>query len=183
MSDHELAAKWEAPQVSKRDFLCKATGLVVTVGGIAALWPFIDSMNPSADVIAASKIYVDLRRVKVGERKTVNWVIRPILIIHRSLEEIAAARKVDLAGLVHPQPDSARVQRDEWLIVSNYCTYRGALLVELRSEDTRGDWEGWFCPVCTSRSDTSGRVRRGPAKRNLDIPPYEFIADGIVIIG
>ncbi len=183
MSDHEIAAKWEAPHVSKRDFLCKATGLVVTVGAAAALWPFIDSMNPAADVVAASKVYVDLRGVKPGIRSTARWRSRPIFISHRTPDEITAARKVDLTGLRHPQPDSARVQRDEWLVVVGICTFHGCLLLGQEPTSRRGRWDGWFCPCCASAYDTSGRVRIGPAKRNLDIPPYEFIADGLVEIG
>ncbi|MCH8198175.1 MAG: ubiquinol-cytochrome c reductase iron-sulfur subunit [Proteobacteria bacterium] len=183
MSDHELAAKWEAPQVSKRVFLRNATGLVATVGAAAALWPFIDSMNPSADVIAASKVYVDLRGLKPGIRNTARWRSRPIFISHRTPDEIAAAQKVDLAVLRYPQPDSARVRRDEWLVVVGICTFHGCLLSGQEPASLRGRWDGWFCPCCASHYDTSGRVRIGPAKRNLDIPPYEITGDGILEIG
>ncbi len=184
MSDHELAAKWEAPQVSKRDFLRNATGLVATFGGAAALWPFIDSMNPSADVIAASKVYVDLGRVKPGIRQTARWRRRPIFISHRTPDEIAQARASDLAALRYPQPDGDRVQQDEWLVVVGICTFQWRCeLLGQKPASPRGRWGGWYCPCCASAYDTSGRVRIGPAARNLDIPPYEFIADGIVVIG
>lgn len=169
---------------TRRDFLYLAAGAMGTVGAGAALWPLIDSLNPSADVLALSSIEVDLTPIEPGQRITVKWRGRPVFIGHRSAAEIAMAEADDHdPRLIDPATDAARVQRKEWLIVIGVCTHLGCVPLGQKPADPHGKYGGWFCPCHGSIYDTAGRVRRGPAPRNLDLPPYTFLEDARVRIG
>ncbi|MDP7183378.1 MAG: ubiquinol-cytochrome c reductase iron-sulfur subunit, partial [Alphaproteobacteria bacterium] len=84
---------------SRRDFLLLTTGLVGTVGAALSAWPFIDSMNPAADVLSLSTTEVDLSPVETGQSITVVWRGKPVFIRHRTEQEIIQARNVDLVEL------------------------------------------------------------------------------------
>ncbi len=168
----------------RRDFLLIATGTVAATGAAFAAWPLIDQMNPSADVLAMSKIEVDLDGMDIGQRITVKWNGKPVFICRRTAKEIAEAEADDHdPGLIDPATDDERVQRKEWLIVIGICTHLGCVPLGQRNPQNRGPWHGWFCPCHGSIYDTAGRVRRGPAPRNLDLPPYAFRSNGLVTIG
>jgi len=169
--------------ITRRDFLYVATATAGAVGGAAALWPFVDSMRPGADVLAAAAIEVDLLSIEAGQRVTVKWRGQPVFIDHRTPERIATARATDPTTLRDPQSDADRVIREEWLIVVGICTHLGCVPLGQREGESRGDWNGWFCPCHGSHYDTSGRIRRGPAPLNLKVPPYEFLAATMVRIG
>ncbi|MGK7296199.1 MAG: ubiquinol-cytochrome c reductase iron-sulfur subunit, partial [Candidatus Wenzhouxiangella sp. M2_3B_020] len=111
------------------------------------------------------------------------WRGKPVFIDHRPPERIAEARAVDLNELIDPQTDGDRVVREEWLIVVGICTHLGCVPLGQQQGDPIGDWGGWFCPCHGSHYDTSGRIRRGPAPLNLEVPPYEFVTDTTVRIG
>jgi ubiquinol-cytochrome c reductase iron-sulfur subunit len=168
---------------TRRDFLLIATSAVGVVGAALAAWPFIDSMNPAADTLALASTGVDLAPVEVGQRITVVWRGKPVFIDHRLAQEIQAAEAVPLSELVDPQPDSARVQKPEWLVVVGVCTHLGCIPLGQKSGEPRGEYGGWFCPCHGSHYDTSGRIRKGPAPLNLAVPPYEFSGDTIIKIG
>ncbi|MFQ5785761.1 MAG: ubiquinol-cytochrome c reductase iron-sulfur subunit [Alphaproteobacteria bacterium] len=168
---------------TRRDFLYLATGAVTAVGAAAAVWPLIDNMNPSADVLALSSTEVDLAPVEVGQSLTPVWRGKPIFIRHRTAEEIAAARAVDVAELRDPEPDEARVEQAEWLVVVGICTHLGCIPLGQKPGDPRGDYGGWFCPCHGSHYDTSGRIRKGPAPRNLVVPAYAYLDDTSIKIG
>jgi len=168
---------------TRRDFLFLAAGAMGVVGTAVAVWPLIDSMNPAADVRALSATEVDLDPVEVGQRITITWRGKPIYIDHRPQKEIDAARNVNLDELRDPQADADRVQKPEWLIVIGICTHLGCLPKGQKVGDPRGEWGGWFCPCHGSHYDTSGRIRKGPAPRNLDLPPYEYLDETRVRIG
>ncbi|VAW02014.1 Ubiquinol-cytochrome C reductase iron-sulfur subunit [hydrothermal vent metagenome] len=162
-----------APEPHRRDFIHIATGGFAIMGGGLAMWPFIDSLNPSADVMASSKIDVDLSPMDVGLRLTVKWGGKPVFICRRTPEEIAEAELDDNnQKLIDPAKDSERAQNKQWLIVIGICTHLGCVPLGQRVPRNRGPWNGWFCPCHGSIYDTAGRVRRGPAPRNLDLPPY-----------
>ncbi len=169
--------------VARRDFLYLAAGAMGAAGAALAAWPFIQSMNPAADVLALSSIEVDLAPVKVGQRITVKWRSQPVFVAHRTAEEIADAAKVDLGELRDPQADQARVKKSEWLIMVGICTHLGCVPLGQKPGDPRGDWHGWFCPCHGSQYDTSGRIRKGPAPANLAIPEYAFLSDTNIRIG
>jgi ubiquinol-cytochrome c reductase iron-sulfur subunit len=168
---------------SRRDFLLIATGAVGVVGAALAAWPLVDSMNPAADTLALASTGVDLAPVEVGQRITVVWRGKPVFISHRTAQEIKAAQEVDLGQLVDPQPDSARVQKPEWLVIVGVCTHLGCIPLGQKSSENRGPFAGWFCPCHGSAYDTSGRIRQGPAPKNLVVPPYQFAGDTTVKIG
>ena len=169
--------------VQRRDFLYLAAGAMGGIGAALAAWPFVHSMNPAADVLALSSIEVDLAPIAVGQRITVKWRSQPVFVAHRTEAEIAAAAKVDLAELRDPEADSARVKKPEWLIMVGICTHLGCVPLGQKQGDPRGDWGGWFCPCHGSQYDTSGRIRKGPAPKNLAVPDYLFTSDTLVRIG
>ncbi len=174
----------QAGDETRRDFLYLTAGAMVAVGAGAAVWPLIDSMNPAADVRALSVTEVDLAPVELGQRITVVWQGKPVFIDHRTAEQIALARADDDdPGLIDPQSDAVRIQREEWLIVVGVCTHLGCIPLGQRSGDPLGEWDGWFCPCHGSHYDTSGRIRKGPAPQNLIVPPYEFLEENLVRIG
>jgi ubiquinol-cytochrome c reductase iron-sulfur subunit len=170
-------------ETSRRDFLILATTAVGAIGAASVAWPFIDQMNPSADVLALSTVEVDLAPIAVGQAITVKWRGKPVFIRHRTEQEIDAARKVDVAELRDPQPDEARVQKPEWLIMVGVCTHLGCIPLGQKPSDPHGDYGGWFCPCHGSHYDTSGRIRKGPAPQNLHVPDYVFAGDTVVRIG
>ena len=165
---------------SKRDFITTSAYCVAGVGAACTALPFIDSMNPSKDVAALASIEVDISNIKVGEEKKVMWRGKPIFIKRRTEKEIEDARNVDLSELKDPQEDSQRVKegKEEWLVTIGICTHLGCIPIV-----GQGDYKGWFCPCHGSQYDTSARIRKGPAPKNLAIPPYAFISDNIIKIG
>jgi ubiquinol-cytochrome c reductase iron-sulfur subunit len=168
---------------SRRDFLTIAASAVAGVGAAVAVWPLIDSMEPAKDTLALSTTEVDLGPVQVGQRLTVKWQGKPVFIDHRPAGEIKAAQEVDIDTLRDPEPDSARVKKPEWLIVVGVCTHLGCVPLGQRPTDQRGEFGGWFCPCHGSQYDTAGRIRQGPAPRNLPLPPYQFTSDTAIKIG
>jgi ubiquinol-cytochrome c reductase iron-sulfur subunit len=163
---------------TRRDFLYVATAAAAVVGTGAALWPMVDSMNPSADVLALATTEVDLAPIEPGQAITVVWQSKPVFVRHRTAEEIAAAENVDVADLREPQTDAERVQRPEWLILIGICTHLGCIPL-----GEKGEFGGWLCPCHGSHYDTSGRIRKGPAPENLKVPPYAFTSDTTIVIG
>lgn len=168
---------------SRRDFLYLATGAVGLAGAGAFVLPVIDSMNPAADVLALSSIEVDLSPIQVGQSITVKWRGKPVFIRRRTGAEIEAARSVDMADLKDPQPDKQRVQQAEWLIMVGVCTHLGCIPLGQKSGQPKGEFGGWFCPCHGSHYDSSGRIRKGPAPKNLEVPEYAFLNDANVRIG
>lgn len=181
---HDAEADDTEGGVTRRDFLVVAAIAFVAVGAAAALWPFLDSMNPSAAVRAQSTTEVDLAPVQLSQRITVRWRGAPVFIDHRTPREIAEAEADDKSpSLIDPARDEARVKRKEWLIVVGVCTHLGCVPLGQRTTDPKGRWGGWYCPCHGSQYDTSGRVRHGPAPRNLVVPPYRFEGDTKLLIG
>jgi ubiquinol-cytochrome c reductase iron-sulfur subunit len=168
---------------TRRDFLILTAGAVGSVGTLGTLWPFIHSMNPAADILALSSIEIDLKPILLGQAITAMWRGKPVFIRHRTPEEISAARSVDLTVLKDPEEDQKRVQKDEWLILIGICTHLGCVPGGQKLTDNKGEYHGWFCSCHGSQYDTSGRIRKGPAPKNLAIPPYKFINDTRIKIG
>jgi len=177
------AAAGHGGATSRRDFLYVAAAGAGAVGTVLAVWPLIDSMNPAADVLALASSEVDLSAIEEGQSITVKWRGKPVFVRHRTAAEIERARADDGADMPDPQPDAARVQRPEWLIVVGVCTHLGCVPLGQKDSDPRGDWGGWFCPCHGSHYDTSGRIRKGPAPRDLEVPSYLFVDDSTVRIG
>jgi len=168
---------------TRRDFLKLVAGSFAAVGVGAMVWPFVSSMSPARDVLALSTTDVDLSPIPVGAAVTVVWRGKPVFVRHRTPQEIEEAREVPLAQLRDPQPDSARVQKPEWLVVVGICTHLGCVPLGQKPTDPRGPFDGWFCPCHGSAYDTSGRIRQGPAPENLLVPQYTFTSDTTIRIG
>ena len=168
---------------SRRDFLYLVTGATVAVGAAVSVWPLIDTMNPSADVLALASIDVDVSGVEPGMAITAQWRGKPVFIRHRTEEEIQEARSVDLSELRDPQPDEERVIEPQWLVTVGVCTHLGCVPLGNRPGEPKGDYGGWFCPCHGSHYDTSGRIRRGPAPVNLEVPEYAFTEETMIRIG
>lgn len=181
MTDH--ASKPGEEHESRRDFLYLTVGAFAAAGAGTALWPFIHSMNPSADVLALSTIEVDISPIEVGQAITVIWQKKPVFIKRRTAEEISIAEQTPMDDLKDPQADADRVVKPEWLVVVGVCTHLGCIPKGQKPTDLRGDWNGWFCPCHGSHYDTSGRIRQGPAPENLVVPGYEFLDDTTIKIG
>ncbi len=168
---------------TRRDFLYLTTGAATALGAVAAAWPLIDNMNPSADVLALSTTEVDLSPIEVGQSITVVWQGKPVFIRRRTPEEIEKARDDDDADLRDPEPDAVRAEKPEWLILVGICTHLGCIPLGQKVADPRGDFGGWFCPCHGSHYDTSGRIRKGPAPTNLESLEYVFLDDTRIKIG
>ncbi len=168
---------------TKRDFLYLSAAAMGAVGAASALWPFIDSMNPAADTLASASVEVNIASVQVGQSITIMWRGKPVFIRHRTEQEIAQAIKDNEAQLRDPQKDQDRVKKEPWLIAVGICTHLGCVPLGQKPGEPRGDYGGWFCPCHGSHYDTSGRIRKGPAPKNLNVPDYEFTTDTTVKIG
>jgi ubiquinol-cytochrome c reductase iron-sulfur subunit len=169
---------------TRRDFLTLVATAAGGVGAAVALWPFISQMNPSKDVLAISTTDVDLGPVQPGQRITVKWRGKPVFIVHRTEDQIAQAKGDDKSDtLIDPEPDAKRVQKPEWLVVVGVCTHLGCVPLGQASTQPHGDFGGWFCPCHGSQYDISGRVRHGPAPKNLPVPAYKFTTDTSITIG
>ncbi|KQP73345.1 MULTISPECIES: ubiquinol-cytochrome c reductase iron-sulfur subunit [unclassified Methylobacterium] len=170
-----------APDGTRRDFMFLATGAALAVGAGALAWPFVASMAPDAETIAAgAPLEVDLAPIQEGQIVNVFWRGKLIFVRNRSEKEIKEAGEVKMADLIDPQTDAARVKQGhaKWLVVYGNCTHLGCVPI-----GHQGQYEGWSCPCHGSLYDTSGRVRRGPAPTNLPIPPYIFESDSKIRIG
>lgn len=183
--------------VNRRDFMGLAAGTFAAVGGAAALWPFMDQMNPDAGAQALASIEVDLTPVKQGQAITVMWRGKPVFIRNRTAEEIEAAKSVQIDALPDPEArlvgqsnavpatDENRTKdgHEQWLVLIGICTHLGCIPKGQTISDSKGDFGGWFCPCHGSHYDTAGRIRKGPAPQNLLVPPYEFVSDSKIKIG
>jgi ubiquinol-cytochrome c reductase iron-sulfur subunit len=165
-------------KTKRRDFIFTASYTLGAVGVGAAVWPLIDQMNPDASVKALSSTEVNVSEVQPGQSITVLWRGKPVFIKRRTEEEIAKARQVDLKELKHPEKDEDRVKNPEWLVMLGICTHLGCVPL-----GNKGEYDGWFCPCHGSHYDTSGRIRKGPAPTNLEVPKYEFVDSNTIKIG
>ena len=165
-------------KTKRRDFIFTASYTLGAVGVGAAVWPLIDQMNPDASVKAHSSTEVNVSEVQPGQSITVLWRSKPVFIKRRTEEEIAKARQVDLKELKDPEKDEDRAKNPEWLVMVGICTHLGCVPL-----GNKGEYDGWFCPCHGSHYDTSGRIRKGPAPTNLEVPKYEFVDSNTIKIG
>jgi len=182
---------------NRRDFIVIAAQAFAGVGAAVALWPFIQQMNPDASTQALASIEVDLSPVKEGQAITVSWRGKPVFVRHRTSQEVQAAKEVKLADLVDrsarndalpenapaTDPNRTKKGKEGWIVLVGICTHLGCIPKGQSLNDSRGDYGGWFCPCHGSHYDTAGRIRRGPAPRNLEVPTYEFVSDSKIKIG
>lgn len=188
---------------TRRDFLYYATAGAGAVATGASVWPLANQMNPSADVRAMSSIRVDVSGVEPGTQLTVKWLGKPVFIRHRTGAEIAEAKEQDKAyvdgtGVVDPLARNANIAdagalaidanrtmpspegegAGAWLVQMGVCTHLGCVPL-----GHAGDYDGWFCPCHGSHYDLAGRIRKGPAPRNLLVPPAEWVDGSTIKLG
>jgi ubiquinol-cytochrome c reductase iron-sulfur subunit len=190
-------ASHTAETPSRRDFIVIAAQAFAGVGAALALWPFIHQMNPDASTQAAASLEVDLSPIKEGQAITVLWRGKPVFVRSRTKEEITKAVDVKLSELVDPSarnddlperapatdPNRTKKGHENWIVLVGICTHLGCIPKGQSIGDARGDFGGWFCPCHGSHYDTAGRIRKGPAPRNLEVPPYDFVSDSKIKIG
>lgn len=165
----------------RRDFLALTATSFAAIGAASVAWPFVNSLNPAQDTLALSVTEVDLTPIQVGQSITVMWRGKPVFVRHRTAEEIAEAEAVKLDVLSDPETDNSRIQDPPWLVVVGVCTHLGCVPSGQKVGESRGEFNGWFCPCHGSHYDTSGRIRKGPAPKNLAVPDYEFINNDTAI--
>ena len=168
----------EKPNEKRRDFLQLSTVTLGAVGTAAFIWPFLKSMNPAEDTLALGSTEVDISGIEEGQSITVKWRGKPVFIKRRTENEINEARNVKVSDLKHPEKDEDRAKNPEWLVMLGVCTHLGCVPLA-----DKGDYDGWFCPCHGSHYDTAGRIRKGPAPTNLEIPKYEFVNSNTIKIG
>jgi len=181
---------------TRRDFLYYATAGAGAVATGAAVWPLVNQMNPAADVQALSTIFVDVSGVEIGTQLTVNFLGKPVFIRRRTQPEIEAGRAVVLDDLMDPidyvnenpnqvtevpalDQNRTMDEAGEWLVMIGVCTHLGCVPIG----NEAGDFGGWFCPCHGSHYDTAGRIRKGPAPRNLDIPLASWVNETTIKLG
>ena len=190
----------DSTNTGRRRFLVGSTSVVGAAGVAGASVPFIGSWNPSAKARAAgAPVRIDISRLGDGEMlgPIPAWRGRPIFIIRRS-EAALNLLNEDPGRLADPdsqdpeQPDYAqneyRSRRPEVLVLVGLCPHlfcSPTPYVTLRPEPFDTEWRGgFFCPCHGSRFDLAGRVYSGsPASRNMQVPPYSFEGDAVLVIG
>ncbi len=181
----------ETGDATRRDFIILTGAAMSVVGTAIAAWPFIHTMNPAADALALATTEVDLSAIKEGQAITVKWQGKQVFIRRRTKEQIDAARAVDVGSLRDPSSDDERVKNStfngkampEWLVMVGICTHLGCIPQGQKLTDNHGEFGGWFCACHGSEYDTSGRIRKGPAPKNLTVPNYVFLSDQRIRIG
>lgn len=175
----------EGEGVRRRDFINIAAVSAAGVGGVATLYPLISQMSASADVLAESSTEVDISQVQPGQAIKRVFRKQPVFIRNLTPEEIKKAEEVDVASLRDPQSLKERTKEghQNWLITMGVCTHLGCVPQGAGEGEVRGEFGGYFCPCHGSHYDTAARIRKGPAPKNLEVPPYEFTSDTVVKIG
>ncbi|KEQ85357.1 ubiquinol-cytochrome c r [Aureobasidium pullulans EXF-150] len=165
-------------------FMVGTFGAVTALGAKATVQDFLVNMSASADVLAQAKVEIDLAAIPEGKNVIIKWRGKPVFVRHRTADEIKEAEDTKWEALRDPQPDADRVKKPEWLVMlvltstSGVCTHLGCVPI-----GEAGDFGGWFCPCHGSHYDISGRIRKGPAPLNLEVPEYDFVEENSMVIG
>lgn len=175
----------EGVDEDKRDFIFIATGAVAAAGAASLGWPLVAQMGKAADTLAAGSIEIDISAIEEGGQLKTLWRGKPVFVRHRTAAEIAAAEATNVSECPDPQSDSDRLipkpdgkLDPKYLVMVGVCTHFGCVPV-----GEAGEFDGWYCPCHGSHYDTSGRIRKGPAPKNMEIPPYEYLSDTVIKVG
>ncbi|XP_059168859.1 cytochrome b-c1 complex subunit Rieske, mitochondrial-like [Physella acuta] len=159
--------------------------LVVGAGAVTCVYSakaivrgIVSNLSPAADVVAMSKVEIKLGDIPEGRNVTMKWRGKPLFVRHRTDEEIEKEAAVNISELRDPQADSERTKNPKFLILVGVCTHLGCVPIA-----DAGDYGGYYCPCHGSHYDGSGRIRKGPAPLNLEVPYYEFLDDTTVVVG
>lgn len=171
--------------VRRRDFINIAAVSAAGVGGLAVLVPLISQMSPSRDVLAASTTEVDISAIEPGQSVKAEFRKQPVFIRNLTPAEMEEANAVNVSSLRHPETLADRTQegKTNWLVTMGVCTHLGCVPLGAGEGELKGEYNGYFCPCHGSHYDTAGRIRKGPAPTNLEVPEYEFTSDTVIRIG
>jgi ubiquinol-cytochrome c reductase iron-sulfur subunit len=171
--------------VRRRDFINIAAVSFAGVGAVAVLVPLISQMSASADVLAESSTEVDISAIASGSAIKTIFRKQPVFVRNLTPKEIAEADAVNPATLRDPATLEERTKKGKtnWLITMGVCTHLGCVPLGAGPGEVKGEYGGYFCPCHGSVYDTAARIRKGPAPKNLEVPPYVFTSDTIVKIG
>ena len=180
MAESVVTENGEGGDATRRDFIHIAAGAAAVGAGAMLAWPLINSMNPAADTLALASIEFDMTKVQEGQQIVIKWQGKPVFVRYRTAREQQEAGATQLSALKDPQSDADRVKEghQQYLVVLGNCTHLGCI-----PTFGTGDFGGWFCPCHGSHYDTSGRIRKGPAPRNLVVPEYAYLSDTRIKIG
>ncbi|WP_448663579.1 ubiquinol-cytochrome c reductase iron-sulfur subunit [Sphingomonas sp. CJ20] len=169
----------------RRDYLTYAATSVAAVGAGVVVLPLVNSMNPSADVLAQSTTELDVSAIEPGQAIKASFRKQPLFVRNLTPAEIAAADAVPVSTLRDPQTLEQRTKegKTNWLITLGVCTHLGCVPLGAGEGENRGPFGGYFCPCHGSAYDTAGRIRQGPAPKNLEVPNYAFTSDTVVVVG
>ena len=169
----------------RRDFINIAAVSFAGVGAVATVYPLVNQMNPSADVLALASIEVDVSAIEPGQAVKTIFRKQPLFIRHLTAKEIAEANAVPSGELRDPQTLAERTKpgKEKWLITMGVCTHLGCVPLGAAEGEARGQFGGYFCPCHGSHYDTAARIRKGPAPKNLEVPDYVFRTDTLVAVG
>mmetsp|Transcript_122653 Transcript_122653/g.297691 ORF Transcript_122653/g.297691 Transcript_122653/m.297691 type:complete len:358 (+) Transcript_122653:59-1132(+) len=161
-------------------FLAASGGFIATSLIRAVACKLVHTMWPAKDVFAAGIVEVDLRPVREGQNFVVKWRNKPVFIRKRTPDMISSSKKDDpiAPSMREPATDAERCKKPEWLICIGVCTHLGCI-----PQPDAGNYGGYFCPCHGSHYDHAGRIRQGPAPKNLELPPYSFIDENTVKLG
>lgn len=179
VKDPTTKSRESAPSRKGYSYLVTAGASVAGVyAAKVVVHDLVGMLSASADVLALSKIEIKLDTIPEGKSAVFKWRGKPLFVRHRSEKEIATESKVDVASLRDPEEDSVRVKDPKWLVVLGVCTHLGCVPIA-----NAGDWGGYYCPCHGSHYDASGRIRKGPAPLNLEVPPYDFLEGNVLVVG
>jgi ubiquinol-cytochrome c reductase iron-sulfur subunit len=170
--------------VRRRDFINIAAVSFAGVGAAATLYPLVNQMNPSADVLALASIEVDLSQIQSGQAIKTIFRKQPLFVRHLTPQEVQEGMAMP-GDLRDPQSlaDRTAEGKPQWLITMGVCTHLGCVPLGAAEGENKGDYGGYFCPCHGSHYDAAGRIRRGPAPKNLEVPPFKFASDTVVVVG
>ena len=185
LTEDSATAGEEQGGVRRRDFINVAAASFAGVGAVSIALPLINQMNPSADVLAEASTEIDLAAIQPGQ--TIKTIFRkqPLFVRHLTPAEVASAEKVDLGELRDPQSLEQRTKagKKQWLVTMGVCTHLGCVPLGAGEGEVKGEFGGYFCPCHGSSYDTAARIRKGPAPKNVEVPPYEFTSDTAIKVG
>jgi ubiquinol-cytochrome c reductase iron-sulfur subunit len=171
--------------VRRRDFINIAAVSAAGVGGIVTLIPLISQMAPSKDVLAESTTELDIAAIEPGMAVKAVFRKQPVFVRNLTPQEIQTAEAVPLSDLRDPQSLVERTKEGHGniLVTMGVCTHLGCVPLGAAEGENKGEFGGYFCPCHGSHYDTAGRIRKGPAPANLEVPAYAFTSDTTIVIG
>ncbi|MGB3739277.1 MAG: ubiquinol-cytochrome c reductase iron-sulfur subunit [Pontixanthobacter sp.] len=171
--------------VRRRDFINIAAVGAAGVGGAVVLLPLLSQMAPSEDVLAESSTEVDISAIEPGQAIKAIFRKQPLFVRRLTSAEMQEADAVDIGSLREAESlaDRTKEGHRDILITMGVCTHLGCVPLGAASGEVKGEYGGYFCPCHGSHYDTAGRIRKGPAPTNLEVPEYEFTSDTVVQVG